>query len=111
MNCGICKAFLRQNNPCHGCNDAELNKPKTRVHCGLRTCEKRRGNFCCHCAEFPCDRLRCLDHRYRTRYGMSQIENLEFIRDQGIRKFVAAEQQRWTSEHGVFCVHDRKYYA
>jgi hypothetical protein len=41
---------------------------------------------------------------------MSQVENLEFIRDKGIREFVAAERKRWISEKGVFCVHDQKYY-
>ncbi|MBZ5499786.1 MAG: DUF3795 domain-containing protein [Acidobacteriia bacterium] len=110
MNCGICRAFLREHNRCHGCNDAELNKPKTRVNCRLRICDKRGGKFCCHCPEFPCDRLRHLDHRYRTKYGMSQIENLERIWDKGIRKFLEAERKRWISDKGVFCVHDKQYY-
>ncbi len=110
MNCGICKAFLREKNPCHGCNYAEQNMPKTRVQCRMRICQKRTGKFCCDCAEFPCERLRHLDRRYRTKYGMSEIENLEFIRDNGIRKFVAAERKRWISEKGIFCVHDKKYY-
>ena len=109
MNCGVCKAFLREHNPCHSCNDAERNKPKTRVHCRLRLCEKRAGKFCCDCAEFPCDRLGRLDRRYRTRYGMSQIENLECIRDKGIRKFLANERKKWICEEVVFCVHDKKY--
>ncbi len=111
MNCGICRAFLRRRNPCHGCNDAEQNKPKTRVHCRLRVCEKRRSDFCFDCPEFPCDRLRHLDLRYRTRYGMSQIDNLEYIRDKGIRKFLEKECRKWIREKGVFCVHDRRYYA
>ncbi len=110
MDCGICKAFLRQNNPCHGCSDAERNKPKTRVTCKLRLCEMRTGRYCCYCTEFPCDRLRRLDHRYRTRYGMSQIENLEYIRDKGVMRFIEAENRKWICEKGLFCVHDRKYY-
>jgi hypothetical protein len=110
MNCGICKARLRENNPCHGCGDAEGNKPKTRAQCSLRLCDKRAGKFCCDCPDFPCGRLRRLDDRYRTRYGMSEIENLEFIRDRGIRKFVAAERKRWISENGILCVHDNKRY-
>jgi hypothetical protein len=110
MNCGICRAFLRQHNPCHGCNNAEQNKPKTRVHCRLRACIKRSGRLCCCCAVFPCDRLRRLDLQYRTRYGMSQIENLEFIRDNGIKRFLEQERKRWMGEVGVFCVHDKKYY-
>ncbi len=110
MNCGICKAFLRGDNPCRGCRDAEQDKPKTRVNCRLRVCEKRSGNFCCRCAEFPCERLQRLDHRYRTKYGMSEIENLEFIRKNGIRKFVAVERRKWVTKQGIFCVHDKQYY-
>ncbi len=41
---------------------------------------------------------------------MSQIENLEYIRKYGIRKFIAAERKRWISARGVFCIHDKKYY-
>ena len=110
MDCGICKAFLREHNPCHGCRDAEQEKPKTIAQCYMRICQKRADRFCCNCAEFPCEHLRHLDHRYRTKYSMSEIENLEFIRDKGIRKFVERERRRWISEKGVFCVHDKQYY-
>ena len=82
----------------------------TRVKCRLRICAKRTGNYCCNCPEFPCARLRHLDKRYRTKYGMSEIENLEFIRNQGIRKFVAKEREKWMSDQGVLCVHDKKHY-
>jgi hypothetical protein len=111
MNCAICRAFLREKNPCNGCRSAELNKPKTRVHCHLRLCDQRTGDFCYACAEFPCDRLKRLDLRYRTRYGMSEIKNLQYIRDNGIRKFLKSEGERWISEEGILCVHDRKYYT
>ncbi len=110
MNCGICKAYLRERNPCHGCRDAEQNKPKTRVDCRLRVCQRRAGKFCCHCLEFPCDRLRHLDTRYRTKYGMSEIENLEYIRKNGIRKFVASERKKWITKGGILCIHDKQYY-
>ena len=110
MNCAICKAHLRQKNPCHGCRDAEKNKPKTRLHCRLRTCDKRTGAFCYECTEFPCDRLRHLDLRYRTRYGMSEIENLEYIRKNGMNKFLKNETKRWINEKGLFCIHDGTYY-
>lgn len=110
MNCGICKAYLRSNNPCLGCNQAEQNKPKTRVNCKLRICKKRTGKFCCDCTIFPCDRLIHLDFRYRTRYGMSEIENLEFIHKNGIKKFLEQERKKWIFEKGVLCVHDKNYY-
>ncbi len=110
MNCGLCKAYLREHNPCRGCRRAQENKPRTRVNCQLRICTRRTGKFCCDCPEFPCDRLKHLDRRYRTKYGMSEIENLEFIRKSGIREFVRAERRRWISEKGVYCIHDKHYY-
>ena len=111
MNCGICKAYLRQNNPCRGCNYAQQNRPKTIANCQLRICRERRGSFCYDCTNYPCDRLKHLDNRYRTRYGMSEIENLEYIRDKGIEEFLEQERKKWISEEGVLCVHDRKYYG
>jgi hypothetical protein len=110
MNCGICRAYLRLKNPCHGCNYAEQNRPKTREHCQLRICSKRKGRFCFKCKEYPCERLSYLDKRYRTKYGMSEIENLEYIRKHGIKKFIEAQRKRWVSDKGVLCVHDRKIY-
>lgn len=110
MNCGICIGHLRNNNPCHGCNNAEKNWPKTRVNCRLRLCRKRQGDFCYDCEVFPCDRLKHLDKRYRTKYGMSEIGNLEYIKNHGIRKFLQKERAKWISKKGILCVHNRKYY-
>jgi hypothetical protein len=39
-----------------------------------------------------------MDKRYPIKYCMSEIENLEFIRKNGMRKFVAAESERWISQ-------------
>ena len=41
---------------------------------------------------------------------MSEIENLEFIRDHGIEAFLEMERERWVSDRGILCGHDRKYY-
>lgn len=111
MNCGICKAHLRENNPCHGCRNAEKNYPQTRVNCKIRIYTKRKGDFCFECDEFPCARLKHLDERYRTHYNMSEIDNLKYIKDKGIEKFVDKESKKYISEKGVFCVHDRRYYG
>ena len=51
-----------------------------------------------------------MDERYRGRYGMSEIENLEFIRDKGMEAFLESERKKYCSDRGVFCVHDKKYY-
>ena len=110
MNCALCKAFLRQRNSCPGCRNLEKNLPLSIARCRMRLCRKSAGDFCCDCADFPCDRLLHLDLRYRTRYGMSEIENLAFIRDQGIGKFLEKERAKYVSARGILCVHDGKYY-
>ena len=51
--------------------------------------------------------MKLLDKRYRTRYGMSMLENLDAILQNGIRAFIRAEQERWTCPtcHGTIDVH------
>ena len=48
-----------------------------------------------------------IDKRYRTKYNMSMIKNLEFIRDNGLEKFVNKEKKRWVCKNcgGTICVH------
>ena len=111
MNCGVCMAHLREKNRCHGCGEAEKNKPKTRVFCKIRICQERKGKYCFDCPGFPCERLKSIDKRYRTKYGMSEIENLEFIHGRGTNSFVENERKkRGQSSKGLFCVHNKRYY-
>lgn len=115
MNCNICVAFLREKNKCPGCNFLHLKKPRTRWKCVIRNCTKRKRNkwkYCSDkCAKYPCQRLKNLDKRYRTKYDMSMIENLEFIKKKGIRKFIKKEEKRWITKDGVVCVHNKKVYS
>ena len=109
MNCGICLAYLRDNNKCPGCNSGRVIKG-TRLNCSIKLCKERKGKYCFDCDKFPCDRLKRLDKRYREKYDMSEIENLEFIRDKGIRKFVESETRKWQNSKGTYCVHNKKRY-
>ncbi len=107
INCGACRAHLREKNPCAGCNnDPAINHCQ---NCKIRLCNKRRGSFC-DCDEFPCQRLKQLDNRYRQKYGMSEIENLIFIKDNGIEKFLQQESAKRISDRGILCIHDGKIY-
>ena len=72
--------------------------------------KRNSWKYCFECDTFPCARLKQLDKRYRTKYEMSMIENLEYIRDHGIRKFVKHEEKRWTKGDKIYCVHHHKYY-
>ncbi|MGD0080764.1 MAG: DUF3795 domain-containing protein [Methanoregula sp.] len=92
MDCAICMAFLREKNRCPGCRSPDRRHHE---HCQIFACEKRTGRYCFRCAEFPCSRMELLDKRYRTRYGMSMLENLDAIRQNGTRMFIRAEEGRW----------------
>jgi len=110
MNCGICLAFLRSKNVCPGCRADEADKPKSRWVCKIKTCVILKNSdykYCHECAEFPCKRLKQLDKRYRTRYKMSMIDNLENIKKRGIRNFLKEERERWKCREcgGMICVH------
>ncbi|MGA3287087.1 MAG: DUF3795 domain-containing protein [Bacteroidota bacterium] len=110
MNCGICMAYLREKNKCPGCRGVDTDKPITRVRCKIKTCtifQKGKAKFCFECRNFPCDNLKHLDTRYRTKYDMSMIENLENIKNFSMRKFLKNEDIRWTCSRckGTICVH------
>jgi hypothetical protein len=110
MNCRLCMAYGRDKNPCPGCRRDVGVKPKTRAACRIKTCEKiSQGEirYCNGCDGFPCDKLKHLDKRYKTKYGMSMIENLMNIKQVGIRHFIKDEKERWTCSGcgAIICVH------
>jgi hypothetical protein len=116
MNCGLCIGYLREKKPCGGCfKKNDLNKPNVCRSCAIVNCEllsKTESGFCYDCDKFPCSRLKQLDKRYRTKYSMSMLDNLNFIKANGMEKFLENEQKRWTcdlcgsgiSVHRDFCL-------
>jgi hypothetical protein len=111
MNCGICLGYLRDKNKCLGCREVDKNKPDSCKKCIIRDCQILKKNkmfFCSNqCEKFPCIRLKNLDKRYRTKYKMSMLENLENIRKFGVEKFAKSEQKRWKCPNcgELLCVH------
>jgi Protein of unknown function (DUF3795) len=116
MNCAICMNYLRERNKCPGCRGSDTNKPITRVRCKIKKCEffnKDNNNYCFECEKYPCDKLEHIDNRYKTKYNMSMIENLEFIKNSGMTKFLDNERIRWTCNEcgGTICVHKGLCYS
>jgi hypothetical protein len=111
MNCGICMAYLREKNKCPGCAAIDPYLKSYRRRCVIRNCETIKSNqsgFCYECASFPCRRLKQLDKRYTTKYRMSMIENLEYIREKGMELFLEKEAEKWRCPEcgGVICCHN-----
>jgi hypothetical protein len=116
MNCGICMAYLREKRKCPSCRASDENKNKSCVQCRIKNCPELKKNhlqFCIKCSKFPCERIKHIDKRYRTKYHMSMIENLTIIQEQGMELFLEQEQQRWKcptcgnmiSCHNLICYH------
>ncbi|DAC71831.1 MAG TPA: DUF3795 domain-containing protein [Thermoplasmata archaeon] len=116
INCRVCIAYLREKNRCLGCRIDTSDKPVTRAQCKIKNCDELQKNnlkFCFDCKKFPCDLIKRMDKRYRTRYNMSTIENLKNLKKMGVREFVKNEKIRWTCSHcgGTICVHRGCCYA
>jgi predicted RNA-binding Zn-ribbon protein involved in translation (DUF1610 family) len=99
MNCRLCHAYIRDKKACPGCRGDDSFKSMMCVLCRIKNCENIAQSgaiYCFSCDSSPCDRLKHLDKRYRTKYGMSMIDNLENIRKSGIRNFIRNEKVKWT---------------
>ena len=110
MNCSICMVYLRDKNKCPGCRLFIKNEPVTIAKCKIKNCDelhKHNLKYCFECTKFPCERIRHMDKRYRTRYHMSTIENLQNIKKMKIREFLKNEKIRWACSvcGGTICVH------
>lgn len=111
MNCALCSGYQRTKNHCPGCKnivgDEGLCHPRT---CSITVCDQHVGKetlYCYECDKFPCKRMRALDLRYKTKYHMSMIANLEYIKQNGMEAFLKEQKNRWTCEvcHETMCVH------
>jgi len=101
MNCNICRGHLYRRKPCAGCAGGDIGKPAACKSCLVTICEQRkasRSGFCYECKDYPCRRIKDLDKRYRSKYNMSMIENLAFIKENGLEKFLQKEEKKWTCQ-------------
>ena len=110
MNCILCLAYQRDKKRCLGCNSDDINKPEYCKKCIIKNCENiinSKSQLCFECEKMPCKRLKQLDLRYRTKYDMSMIDNLNFIKFNGMKKFIEKENKRWTCNDcgNLLCVH------
>ncbi len=110
MNCRLCMAYVRDKKACPGCRGDDSLKSKYCVTCKIKTCEQiaeGKSKYCFSCNNYPCARLKQLDKRYRTKYGMSMVDNLQIIKEFGVRHFIRNEKEKWTCPNcgEIICVH------
>ena len=117
MNCALCIGYFgytisggKRKVRCTGCITVDKNCAFIKKSCKKLT--KKEISYCYECDGFPCERLKKLDKRYRKRFDMSMIENLEFIRDNGMEKFLKQQEKKYECPDcgELICVHDKKCY-
>ena len=103
MNCTICANYLALQNEvkskgiripyCAGCRPRNKKCAFLKKHCSKLL--KSEVTFCFECTSFPCDRLKTIDDRYKARYKMSLIDNLNFIKKHGMKNFLEEQEKLW----------------
>ena len=103
MNCSICSGYLAYKNDikskgvgvpyCPGCRPRNKKCAFLKKRCELLMNNKVK--YCYECEKFPCENLQKLDKRYRSLFRMSMIENLRFIKENGIELFLEKEIKKW----------------
>ncbi len=116
MNCSLCSAYqfgeydLNRHGfhkkYCLGCIPRGENCTHMRDACELLA--KGSIRFCYECRSFPCKRLKALDKRYCTKYHMSMIENINYIKEYGIKNFIDKERDKWRCPEcgATICCHN-----
>lgn len=103
MNCGVCSGYLALKHDimskgirmpyCIGCRPRDKKCAFLKKRCELLL--NHKVQFCFECKDYPCEKLKHIDKRYQTFFRMSFIENLAFIKKNGIRKFLLNQKKKW----------------
>lgn len=116
MNCGICSGYLAFKYDvkskgirmpyCSGCRPREKKCAFLKRRCNLLL--KGQVQYCYECQDYPCQRLQHIDKRYRALYRMSLIENLEYVRKNGVGQLLKREEEKWKCPEcgAVICCHN-----
>lgn len=103
MDCGVCSAYLAYSHHiprkrglithCSGCRTRQKKCAYLKGHCARLA--KGKVEYCFQCGVYPCERLKHLDWRYQTTYGMSFLANLDLIRKEGPEALVVLQHARF----------------
>jgi len=119
INCAICSRYLAykydlRRSQCAGCRPSNKNCTYLFAKCTkANNVATNKRDFCYACEDYPCKQLKRVDARYRQNYRVSIMENLESIRQSGMRHFIdeQVEQHRCARCGGLISMHNRKCFA
>lgn len=121
MNCNLCSTYLAYVNDikskglrmpyCAGCRPRDKKCAFLKKKCDLLM--EGRVEYCHQCPDFPCRNLEHIDKGYRKLYRMSMVDNLEYIKQNGIEALLAREEKKWRCPEcgGTICCHNGICYS
>lgn len=121
MNCNLCSAHLAYLNDikskglrmpyCAGCRPRDKKCAFLKKKCDLLM--EGKVEYCHQCPDFPCRNLEHIDKGYRKLYRMSMVDNLEYIKQNGIEALLAREEEKWRCPEcgGTICCHNGICYS
>ncbi len=116
MNCNVCSGYLAIQHDvkskgirmsyCTGCRPRDKKCAFLKKRCSRLL--NHTVQFCYECPEYPCENLRHIDTRYQTFFRMSLLENLIYIKKNGMEKFLKTQEEKWRcpSCGGALCCHN-----
>jgi len=116
MNCGICSNYLAYVNnfkrsQCKGCRPRNQRCTYLFGKCtGINKTAKSSAAFCFECNQYPCKQINRMDDRYRSNYGMSPKNNLDFIQKNGVDMFIQEQYKKYQCSkcNEMISIHNRK---
>jgi len=116
MNCAICSRYLSHVNglkrsQCIGCRPRNKRCSYLFEKCtGINNTLKGNAVFCFECDQYPCKQINRMDDRYRINYKMSVKDNLEYISEMGIDKFIKEQYRKYHCSKcgGLISIHNKK---
>lgn len=122
MNCALCSGYLAYSHKlkkvrgkihyCTGCRIRNKQCAFIKGRCKNKKLLNNEIKYCYFCKYFPCYSLKTIDERYRIRYNMSLVDNLLFIKKNGVKKFLTKEIKKWRCPRcgDIICCHNGKCY-
>ena len=117
INCAICSRYLSfvnnlKQSQCIGCRPRGqkctfLFGKCTGINNNILTVDT---DFCFECDQYPCKQISRMDNRYRNNYKMSIKDNLDYIKKEGIDKFIDDQYERYRCSKcsGLISIHNKK---
>ena len=112
INCYLCIAYqrnkLKSKNKklkiCEGCRNKKENKC---IIINCKNLENTKSKFCYECIKFPCRRIKQLYTRYKNNYNVDIMENLDIIKNEGLKHFFDIEYKKWKCSNcdELICMH------